>query len=138
MPKRQALRIAAVNRNMVDEGCTLTADIKAKTASLEEIKDTLRREAGLRLMLGVSEVQVEGNLGVASIYYPKPTFKINTKKVEELRTLLGSKFTEYVEETVEWTTSKDYDALLSKATSELRQSLKGIIVSKPSTPRVCK
>ena len=130
------VRIASSNRDSVDRGCELDESIKTQTLELDTIKADLRREGGLSLAIGVSEVELEGRRGVASIVYPRPSYKLDETRIEELRTLLGPRFSEFVTTRTVYSPADDFEEMFDRLDPALRKPASNIIIVKPSTPRV--
>lgn len=136
MSKDTMLRVQASDRGMVDHGCVLDAAMKAAAAELDIVKEALRREAGIALRVGLSEVVLEGDKGRVSILYPKTVYKLDEARIGELYRLLGPRFHEFVVEKTTYVPTPDFESCFVSLPTSIRTASTGIIEAKPATPRV--
>jgi len=136
MAKDTSIRVASGDKALVDRGCELSATIKKLQQELEEIKDRLRREAGLNLRVGINEVELEGRRGVVSVLYPRESYKIDDTRISELQQLLGDRFDDFVQTRTVYKATADYGVLLGDLPGAARSVVSSIVFAQSATPRV--
>lgn len=129
------VRASTSLRADIERAVELDEQFKKIRDELSALKEKIRREAGLNLSTGITEVILHGaNGSQASVVFPRCSYQIDEDRVLELKSLLGDDFDRLIR--TEHKAGGDYHTFVENLQGPVRGVLRSIVQPKPTTPRV--